>query len=74
MKEKGTLWSMKEKGTLWSMKEKGTLWSMKEKGTLWSMKEILYQQNSVISCQVSPCFATRCLLVTARELWWMNQE
>jgi hypothetical protein len=20
------------------------------------------------------CFATRCLLVTARELWWMNQE
>jgi hypothetical protein len=27
-----------------------------------------------ISCHVSSCFATRCLLVTAKELWWMNQE
>jgi hypothetical protein len=24
--------------------------------------------------QVSSCFAARCLLVFARELWWMNQE
>jgi hypothetical protein len=27
-----------------------------------------------ISRQVTPCFATRCVLVFARELWWMNQE
>jgi hypothetical protein len=40
----------------------------------YSMKRDTFRLNSVISWQVSSCFATRCLLVTARELWWVNQE
>jgi hypothetical protein len=39
--------------------------------TLQVLKEILRWQNSpAICCQVSPAS----LLVTAKELWWMNQE
>jgi hypothetical protein len=34
---------------------------------------ILSAKFTAICHQIS-CFATRCLLVTARELWWMNQE
>jgi hypothetical protein len=29
---------------------------------------------TAISFQVSPFFAARCLLVTAKELWWTIQE
>jgi hypothetical protein len=37
-------------------------------------RDISSAKFTAISLQVSPCFATRCLLVTARELWWMNHE
>jgi hypothetical protein len=40
----------------------------------YSMKEIFRSQNSRIFITCFSCFATRCLLVTARELWWVNQE
>jgi hypothetical protein len=47
------------------------LWHAKDP---YSIKEIFLGK---IHRHFSPsfsCFATRCLLVTARELWWVNQE
>jgi hypothetical protein len=47
------------------------LWNVKDP---YSIKEIL---TGKIHGHVFPsfsCFATRCLLITMGELWWMNQE
>jgi hypothetical protein len=37
-------------------------------------RDTLLEKLTDISCQISPCFATRCLLAFARQLWWMNHE
>jgi hypothetical protein len=37
------------------------------------MTEILRRLNKWTFRQVSPCFATRRLLVFAGELWWIDQ-
>jgi hypothetical protein len=39
-----------------------------------SMKEILVSKIHGHFAPSSSCFATSCLLVTAREPWWTNRE
>jgi hypothetical protein len=40
----------------------------------YSTKEILVGQILGHFSSILSCFATRCLLVTATELWWINKE